>query len=725
MELHQRDNTDIAMNGAEVKGKWVVEWALIYAQFDLPVYAAPRRTKSAYAGTNGFNDATTDPVAIEKMFAGARAYSNVGALMGGQWVCIDVDDREAAEPILMDLFGTTEPDTWTIEGSPRGYHLMFKTEEDVASFIVPGIDVKGRGSHVLMPPSVHPDGYEYSISKLAEPATLTPEQISKLYSYRSGGRPDVGLGDLVVDVDELRIKAHNKKLIKTGDSGGRYLQPDGSLDRSDAIFAVGRAMVTAGHSRDEIRAVLTDPENVLSERPRESLKAFEADLDRIMNKQDRADFGGGRKDLSKMQSNEGSMEWFDARYVISTHGGKTRVVQFAADSGPIEGELPHMTVRDFKDANLHLQTKKGKKAADKWLERPETRRVREIRCAPNQNPPSDIFNTWTGFAKEPKAGDWSLMEAHLREVVANGNEEEYLYLRRWLAWLVQHPDKPPKVALVMKSGKGAGKGTVGNTLVRIIGKRHSFHASTPDQLIGSFNGHLADKVFVFADEAFWGGDKKHEGALKSLITEPQLSFNQKYQAVRCDQNLIHLMIASNESWVIPATADERRFAVYELNDERASDHTYFDPLNKQMKEEGGDEAMLYDLLAMDLEGWRPWVDVPHSDALRDQIEVGMDNVDDLIETMLDDGKTPKGNYDLPSNFVNTEIFRRRLQVIEGENRNQNNRIGNRLRSIGGKKCKPRIGKERFNGWSLPPLVECRRKFNPRRDWPEDVTEWEA
>ena len=74
-----------------------------------------------------------------------------------------------------------------------------------------------------------------------------------------------------------------------------------------------------------------------------------------------------------------------------------------------------------------------------------------------------------------------------------------------------------------------GKGTLGNALVRIFGQ-HATHISSVDHLAGRFNAHLRDACFLFADEAWWPGDKSAEGTLKRLITEPTLFIEAKNDA---------------------------------------------------------------------------------------------------------------------------------------------------------------------------------------------------
>ena len=112
--------------------------------------------------------------------------------------------------------------------------------------------------------------------------------------------------------------------------------------------------------------------------------------------------------------------------------------------------------------------------------------------------------------------------------------------------------------------------------------------------MGHFNDHLRDAVVVFADEAFFPGDKQGEGTLKMLITEPIIPIEGKGQNVVFVTNMIHLFLASNHEWVVPAGLDERRFCVLDVSDAHQEDHPYFEAILQQM-DQGGLAGLLYDL----------------------------------------------------------------------------------------------------------------------------------
>lgn len=69
---------------------------------------------------------------------------------------------------------------------------------------------------------------------------------------------------------------------------------------------------------------------------------------------------------------------------------------------------------------------------------------------------------------------------------------------------------------------------------------------------------------MFSDEAFFAGNPQHEGALKQFITERDLLYEQKGYTPFSGRNLLHLIMASNSDYVVPVSADERRFFILDV-----------------------------------------------------------------------------------------------------------------------------------------------------------------
>ncbi len=110
----------------------------------------------------------------------------------------------------------------------------------------------------------------------------------------------------------------------------------------------------------------------------------------------------------------------------------------------------------------------------------------------------------------------------------------------WLADVVQHPDRQGEVALVLCGPEGCGKGLLARAMKYLLGQ-HGLAISNAKHLTGNFNAHLRDTVLLFADEAFYAGDRTHVGVFKALITEPYLTIEGKYQNPVLAKNYLHIL----------------------------------------------------------------------------------------------------------------------------------------------------------------------------------------
>jgi hypothetical protein len=286
-----------------------------------------------------------------------------------------------------------------------------------------------------------------------------------------------------------------------------------------------------------------------------------------------------------------------------------------------------------------------------WLEHNKRRQYESVEFLPGRER-EGVYNLWKGFACEAVAGDCSLFLDHVLNNVCCGHEALNEYLLNWMARAVQRPDEPGQVAVVLRGGRGTGKSFFAQTFGSLFGP-HFLQVSDARHLVGNFNAHLRDTVVLFADEAFFAGDKKHESILKMLITEPTLMIESKYQDAEMARNYTHLIMASNDEWVIPAGEDERRFFVLDVGSDRAQDTSYFKVIAKQM-ECGGRSALLNLLMNRDLSSFEVRK-VPATRALREQKQLSQEPYEAVMLDMLQSGVTPDPDFlkDEP-NWVSVE-----------------------------------------------------------------------
>lgn len=244
----------------------------------------------------------------------------------------------------------------------------------------------------------------------------------------------------------------------------------------------------------------------------------------------------------------------------------------------------------------------GKPLAEAWLGSPRRRFYRNgVDFVPERDAGEGVLNLWGGFAVQPRPGDWSRFRALIHDVICGGDAEADAYVVGWLAHMVQRPHEPAGVALVLRGGQGTGKSTFGEIVGSIFGE-HFVHIYSRDQLTGHFNRHLACKVMILADEAFFAGNRQDTPVLKALLTQGTMLMEAKGVDVVRVRNCAHVVMASNDEWVVPASEDQRRFCVLDVADKYRNDRGYFGQLRQQM-DAGGVEAMLHDLLQYDLTGF--------------------------------------------------------------------------------------------------------------------------
>jgi hypothetical protein len=343
-------------------------------------------------------------------------------------------------------------------------------------------------------------------------------------------------------------------------------------------------------------------------------------------------------------------------------GSRTMVLRFErvthASKGRTYSRMVATFLRpyDFKMLYSNKRVVIGKRAIELgewWLKHPRRRQYAGVTFAPcGDEVVEGKLNLWRGWGVEPRAGEWLLMRKHMFDVLAAGDDLVDSYVMRWLAWTVQNPSERAEVALVFRGKKGTGKGTLGNALMRIFGQ-HAHHISSADHLAGRFNAHMRDCCYLFADEAYWPGNKGAEGALKRLITEPTLFVEAKYRDGVTIPNMLHVVMASNEDWVVPAGEGERRFAVIDVADARCQDTRWFRQLYDEL-EGGGYAAMLHDLLAHDLGGWHPREGIPRNDALVRQQAESLTPLDAWWVELLENGTLPGASEEEPDRAISNE-----------------------------------------------------------------------
>lgn len=516
-------------------------------------------------------------------------------------------------------------------------------------------------------------------------------------------------------------------------------EPNKFSSRSEWLFYACCAMVRGGCDDDTIFSVITDPSFGISA----SVLDKGSNADRYALRQiERAREEAIDPDLRKMN---------EKHAVIGNWNGKCRVIEEVWDPSLKRYRLTKQSFEDFRNRYMSVSKALGtgqngqpitKPLGHWWLSHENRRQYETLVFAPGRETPG-AYNLWRGFSCDARPGDCQLFLNHLRENVCGGVEEHYKYLIGWMARAVQHPDSPGYSAVVMRSGQGTGKSFVAQTFGSLFG-RHYMPVTDPKHLVGSFNAHLRDTVVLFGDEAFYAGDKKHESILKMLITEELLTIEAKHVDAETSPNYVHLLMASNNEWVVPAGLDDRRFFVLDVAESKKNDHEYFQAIQRQM-DNGGREALLHFLLTYDLTGFNVR-NVPKTTALQQQKIFSFSAEEEWWFTKLKEGRLLVDHEgwvrEISTNML-TNDFLEYTRAFGITRKGNATKLGYALKRFIPNLAPPHQKRTpitiRVDGkdkviprpyyYSFPTLAECRKiwdeKFGGPYEWPEITSEAQA
>jgi hypothetical protein len=220
--------------------------------------------------THGLDDATTNLDTIRRWWT-KTPDANIGLNCGKSGLVVVDLDKRAEHDGLAEWATLTgkhhlNPHTSTSLTGGGGQHLLFKVPPGVeiknsAGKLAPGIDVRGEGGYIVLPPSIHPSGKPYAwaddnttIEILPEPVIdiLThepdPWQIFTLADAFAPREPLVWIVDEMISAGSLNIfygAPGTLKSLLLADmavcvaSGQRWLTaPDGSGGMTTAPAAV-------------------------------------------------------------------------------------------------------------------------------------------------------------------------------------------------------------------------------------------------------------------------------------------------------------------------------------------------------------------------------------------------------------------------------------------------------------------------------------------------------
>ncbi|WVR18127.1 DNA polymerase/primase [Burkholderia phage Bm1] len=212
--------------------------------------------------------------------------------------------------------------------------------------------------------------------------------------------------------------------------------------------------------------------------------------------------------------------------------------------------------------------------------------------------PPGVLNLFPGWQVQPKEGHPTKFVEHITNIIGKGDPERAYWIFNRLAYMVQFGDKVMPTSLVITGAQGAGKSIIGDYLKAMMGILNYKYLHDSEALKSRFSEELVGKFLIIADEAIFAGDPGMRNKLKSMIAAEVLRDEGKGKAAKDAQNVMFLIVFSNEDEPVGIESGDRRFTVMAPDDKYSYAKTkedpelhreatrYFNELVKEMKGDG-------------------------------------------------------------------------------------------------------------------------------------------
>jgi hypothetical protein len=206
------------------------------------------------------------------------------------------------------------------------------------------------------------------------------------------------------------------------------------------------------------------------------------------------------------------------------------------------------------------------------------------RCAARDK--SQILNTFPGWCWDlrevefdPENAGFQAVMYHFRNILCSDDEQTFLDLRNWFAWIIQHPHRKTGVCWFLVGDQGVGKSLFLTMLSRLFG-HHYVHITRADRLVNRFNGDSAEASLCLVDEADFSKMAKADlNYMKGMITEETDHKENKGIDVVRICSFINLIVCTNDRNPMKLEVGvNRRYQIVEVDKKHQTDTSYFENL---------------------------------------------------------------------------------------------------------------------------------------------------
>lgn len=156
----------------------------------------------------------------------------------------------------------------------------------------------------------------------------------------------------------------------------------------------------------------------------------------------------------------------------------------------------------------------------------------------------------------------AVMERHLENLIRESDYRRHLL--DFMAYMVQHPGKKIRWAVLLQGAEGCGKTALARVMSAVLGSNNVANIDA-GHLFSPYNPWAMGNQLVALEEVRVVGYNRHDvmNRLKSCISNNTVSINDKYNKLFETPNMTNYMLFSNHHDSLAVTKGDRRYFVLE------------------------------------------------------------------------------------------------------------------------------------------------------------------
>lgn len=543
---------------------------------------------------------------LRAVFDSAPEGHGIGTVTHG-FIVIDLDirpDKDGARELLrVEAEHGALPRTLTSLTPSGGKHLFYRVPPGVevrnsVSKLGPGIDIRGTGGQVVLPPTVI-DGRSYRWDESA-PDTMAdlPSSWLKLLSDQPAPAAPAPQRTVVVRSfdDQLHEAGRRARYMATVQepsiqgAGGNQVMMKAAFHAKEMSRNTGEALsallewntrcARPEWSEAELLRALSNSE-----------ATWGAGLDR-----EKAPPASAPSAPSAPQGPTGDLAWVEEMQSYVSRDRKTGTWNLnnpLSERGAVMALVSRgMSAKEAKDA----------------LKDCSVVLALRVDCDPSKPQTFEqdgqlVLNNYVPPRVRPQAGKFPVLDEVLSFLTA-GDPAAKHWLMNWMAFAVQNPARPMRTVPVIYGAQRTGKSLLSRVMQALIGEANCATVRNED-IKGKFTSHFVSKLFVAVGEIEAGEVTHATSTLKYLTGEPTLVHEAKGSAAFYVPNRIKMLCTSNQTLPVALEGEgDTRWVLFKQLERPAPDYSarmdgLFDKSNNEWNAKGMAElqALLAHLLA--------------------------------------------------------------------------------------------------------------------------------